>query len=183
MPAAYYDFKATPEERSFGEQMGHIAASLFERFSQIGGIAPVKSALPKTITKEFAIEWLNPSFDYVIQTLPKLTEDQLSKSRFKVDFEGRPGPEINGRDMIMNIFVHVADHRAQCEVIHNPSEGGFFEFSSTLEIDFADNPSTILGDPALYPQKFATPGAVVGMAQAVGNPYFLVSTKQLGDRK
>src|ERR1035438_6283618 len=50
MPAAYYDFKATPEERSFGEQMVHIAASLFERFSQISGIAPVKSAVPKTIT-------------------------------------------------------------------------------------------------------------------------------------
>jgi uncharacterized damage-inducible protein DinB len=116
MPAAYYDFKATPEERSFGEQMVHIAASLFERFSQISGIAPVKSAVPKTITKEFAIEWLNQSFDYVIQTLPKLTEDQLSNSRFRVDFEGRPGPEINGRDMIMNIFVHVAHHRAQCEV-------------------------------------------------------------------
>lgn len=116
MPAAYYDFKATPEERSFGEQMVHIAASLFERFSQISGIAPVKSAVPKTITKEFPIEWLNQSFDYVIQVLPKLTEDQLSKTRFKVDFEGRPGPEINGRDMIMNIFVHVAHHRAQCEV-------------------------------------------------------------------
>ena len=66
------------------------------------------------------------------------------------------------------------------DFVDNPSEGGFFEFSSTLEIDFADNPSTILGDPKTYPQKFATPGAVVGMAQAVGNPYFLVSTKQLG---
>jgi len=116
MPAASYDFKATPEERSFGEQMVHIAGSLFERFNQISGIAPVRSAVPKTITKEFAIEWLNQSFDYVIQVLPKLTDDQLSRVRFKVDFEGRPGPEIDGRDMIVNIFVHVAHHRAQCEV-------------------------------------------------------------------
>jgi hypothetical protein len=71
MPAASYDFKATPEERSF---------------------------------------------DYVIQVLPKLTDEQRLNARFKVDFEGRPGPEINGRDMIMNIFVHVAHLRAQCEV-------------------------------------------------------------------
>jgi uncharacterized damage-inducible protein DinB len=116
MPADLYAFKATPDERSFGEQMTHIAASLFERFSEISGIAPVKTAVPRIITKEFVIEWLNQSFDYVIQVLPKLTDDQLSTARFKVDFDGRPGPEINGRDMIMNIFVHVAHHRAQCEV-------------------------------------------------------------------
>ena len=116
MPADLYDFKATPEERSFGEQMAHIAGSLFERFSEISGITPVKSSVPGKITKQFVIEWLNQSFDYVIQVLPKLTDDQLSKARFKVDFEGRPAPEINGRDMIMNIFVHVAHHRAQCEV-------------------------------------------------------------------
>ncbi|HUK16368.1 MAG TPA: carboxypeptidase regulatory-like domain-containing protein, partial [Bryobacteraceae bacterium] len=66
------------------------------------------------------------------------------------------------------------------DFIHNPVEGGFFEFSSTLEIDFAADPSVILNDSKDYPQKFATPGAVVSMAEANGNPYFLVATKQLG---
>ncbi len=66
------------------------------------------------------------------------------------------------------------------DYIWNPVEGGFFEFSSTLEIDFAANPSTILGDPATYPQGFKTPGAVVGMDIANGNPDFIVATKQLG---
>ncbi len=66
------------------------------------------------------------------------------------------------------------------DYIWNPVEGGFFEFSSTLEIDFAANPSAILGDKKTYPQGFATPGAVVGMTQAIGDPYFLVATKQLG---
>lgn len=116
MPAAGYNFKATPEERTFGEQMIHIASALFGRFGEISGIAPARTPIPKTITKEFALQWLNESFDYVIQVLPKLTDDQLSKAKFKVDFDGRPTPEINGRDMIMNIFVHVAHHRAQCEV-------------------------------------------------------------------
>ena len=66
------------------------------------------------------------------------------------------------------------------DYIWNPVEGGFFEFSSTLEIDFADDPSVILNDPVNYPKKFATPGAVTGMSQANGNPYFNVATKQLG---
>ncbi len=66
------------------------------------------------------------------------------------------------------------------DVIHTPQQGGFFEFSSTLEIDFAADPSVILNDAADYPQKFATPGAVTGMTVANGNPYFLVSTNQVG---
>ena len=38
--------------------------------------------------------------------------------------------------------------KAGVDYIWNPVEGGFFEFSSTLEIDFAANPSVILGDAA-----------------------------------
>jgi outer membrane receptor protein involved in Fe transport len=66
------------------------------------------------------------------------------------------------------------------DFIHNPVEGGFFKFSSTLEIDFAKNPSVILGNPATYPQGFGTAGLITGMTIANGDPYFLVATKQLG---
>ena len=69
---------------------------------------------------------------------------------------------------------------AGADYIWNPVEGGFFEFSSTLEIDFADDPSVITTNAAKYPQKFATPGAVTGMSQANGDPRFIVATKQLG---
>ena len=65
------------------------------------------------------------------------------------------------------------------DFINNPIEGGFFEFSSTLEIDFAVNPSVIVGSPSTYPQGFATPGLITGMTIANGNPYFNVATKQL----
>lgn len=70
--------------------------------------------------------------------------------------------------------------KAGIDYIWNPVEGGFFEFSSTLEVDFSVNPSTILNDPASYPQGFATPGLVTSMSQANGDPYFEVATKQLG---
>jgi hypothetical protein len=66
------------------------------------------------------------------------------------------------------------------DYLWNPVEGGFFEFSSTLEIDFAKNPSVILGDTTTYPQGFATPGLITGMTIANGDPHFLVATKQLG---
>ncbi len=114
MPAEFYDFKATKEEMSFGEQMMHIAASLFFRFNQISGKEMPFKEMPKKITREVALEWLNRSFDYVIAVVPQLTDEQLNKAKFKVDWLGRP--EVNGRDMMMNMFVHVAHHRAQCEV-------------------------------------------------------------------
>src|SRR5437588_2180905 len=62
------------------------------------------------------------------------------------------------------------------DFIHNPVEGGFFEFNPTLLIRFGANPSVITANP----QGFATPGLVTEMSIANGNPYFLVATKQLG---
>jgi len=79
--------------------------------------------------------------------------------------------------------------KAGVDYIWNPREGGFFEFSSTLEVDFAANPSCILATtsddtakcgPKYYPDGFATAGAVSGMTQANGDPTFIVATKQFG---
>lgn len=67
------------------------------------------------------------------------------------------------------------------DYIWNPVEGGFFEFSSTLEIDFGANPSDILANKGgAYPNGFQSAGAVTGMSIANGDPYFNVATKQLG---
>jgi len=72
---------------------------------------------------------------------------------------------------------------------YEPTLGGFFEFSSTLEIDFTADPSCILATvstascgPAKFPNGFAPPGAVGGMGIANGDPATNVpgGTKQLG---
>lgn len=116
MPADAYDFKATPEQMSFAAMTMHIAGSLLQRFHEISGDPAPLPVPPKAITKDVAIDWLNRSFDYVIALVPTLTDAQMTQARFKVGFDGRPGPDVNGRDMIMNMFVHVAHHRAQLEV-------------------------------------------------------------------
>lgn len=69
------------------------------------------------------------------------------------------------------------------DFIYNPKLGGFFESNSTVEVDFGADPSAIVANAGgLYPQGFATPGAVIGMAGSAGNPYFDMpgGTKQLG---
>jgi outer membrane receptor protein involved in Fe transport len=83
------------------------------------------------------------------------------------------------KDDISRTFGHHT-LKGGVDYIWNPVEGGFFKFSSTLEIDFAADPSVITSNAATYPQGFATPGAVTGMTIANGDPYFLVATKQLG---
>src|SRR6266566_761876 len=82
-----------------------------------------------------------------------------------------------------DISKTVGHHTFQAGVdfIHNPVEGGFFEFNPTLLIRFGANPSAIVANANnAYPQGFATPGLVTEMSIANGNPYFLVATKQLG---
>jgi len=80
---------------------------------------------------------------------------------------------------------------AGLDYIYNPRLGGFFESNSTLEVDFVKDPTCILATvddntnncgPSFFPQKFATPGAVIGMSASAGNPYFDMpgGTKQLG---
>jgi uncharacterized damage-inducible protein DinB len=117
MPAEFYSFKPNPEEMSFGEQIVHIAGSNIFRFQQITGIEPpVKfdPAHPPATDKEAALKLLNQSFDYVLAVLPQITPEQLKRTWHIPSWKGRPDPD--GRAMILNMFVHVAHHRAQCDV-------------------------------------------------------------------
>lgn len=77
------------------------------------------------------------------------------------------------------------------DYIWNPRLGGFFEFSPTLEVDFNQDPSCILGvapnaiagcGPAAFPNGFKTPGLISGMTIANGDPSFVIpnGTKQIG---
>jgi uncharacterized damage-inducible protein DinB len=117
MPAEYYSFKATPEEMTFGEQIVHIAGANVFRFKQITGIQPpfeFDPGKPGPTDKETSLKRLGQSFDYVLDVLPKITPAQLQRTWNVPSWEGRTQPD--GRAMIMNMFVHTAHHRAQCEV-------------------------------------------------------------------
>lgn len=67
------------------------------------------------------------------------------------------------------------------DFVYAPFIGGFFEFTPTMTYSFFDDPSVILSNSnGLYPQGFATPGAVQSIAFAEGNPVFSESAKMLG---
>lgn len=117
MPAEFYSFKPNPEEMTFGEQMVHIALSNVFRFNQITGVkAPfaLDIADPPASDKQTVLKLLEQSFDYVLDVLPRITPEQLQRTWHIPSWKGRP--DADGRAMILNMFVHTAHHRAQCEV-------------------------------------------------------------------
>lgn len=117
MPAEDYGFKPNADEMTFGEQMLHIAESNVYRFREITGI-PSPFALdpgkPLAPDKANVMKVLAQSFDYVIAALPGITPQQLQHTWHIPSWKGRNDPD--GRAMIMNMFVHTAHHRAQCDV-------------------------------------------------------------------
>lgn len=117
MPAEFYNFKPNSEEMTFGEQIVHIAGANVFRFQQITGIQPPfpfdPSKMPPT-DKKSAMKMLEQSFDYVISVLPQITPEQLKRTWHLPTWKARPDPD--GRTMMMNMLVHTAHHRAQCEV-------------------------------------------------------------------
>lgn len=117
MPAELYTFKPNPEEMSFGEQINHIALANAFRFNQITGVKtpfPLDLKNPPSPDKATALKTLEQSFDYVLAVLPNITNEQLKRTWHIPSWKARQDPD--GRAMIMNMFVHTAHHRAQCEV-------------------------------------------------------------------
>jgi uncharacterized damage-inducible protein DinB len=117
MPAEFYNFKPNPDEMTFGEQMAHIAGGNVFRFHQITGIQPpfdFDPSKPVTTDKQSILKMLDQSFDYVIVVLPKITSEQLKRTWHLPSWQGRTDPD--GRAMLLNMLVHTAHHRAQCEV-------------------------------------------------------------------
>jgi uncharacterized damage-inducible protein DinB len=117
MPADLYNYKPNPEEMTFGEQIVHIAGANVYRFNQITGVKPpfnLEPNKPLPSDKAFAIKLLEQSFNYVLEVLPEITSEELKRTWHIPSWKGRPDPD--GRAMILNMFVHTAHHRAQCEV-------------------------------------------------------------------
>jgi uncharacterized damage-inducible protein DinB len=113
MPAGLYDFKPNPTEMTFGEQLVHIAAVNYYWLSRL---TETKNQFtrPQPTDKDSILQLLDKSFDYVIDLLPNITQQQLDKIVTNVGWASRN--EVNGRGILLNLLVHTAHHRAQCEV-------------------------------------------------------------------
>lgn len=109
MPAASYDFKLTPPQMSFAEQMVHLAASLSVFTSPFSGQEP-KPAKPASMSKKDVIAFMTKSFDGAIDQVSKLTPEQLSKT-----YKSEEG-SLTGLELLMAMLDHNTHHRASAEM-------------------------------------------------------------------
>src|SRR6516165_5020811 len=79
MPEATYDFKLTPPQMSFAEQMVHLSQAQDIFLAPIFG-DKVNPGRPASNSKKDVIEFMRKSFDRSVERLSKITPDQLSKT-------------------------------------------------------------------------------------------------------
>ena len=91
MPEANYSFKPTPEVRSFGQLIGHLANSQYEFCAPAKGEAnPNKADFEKTTAKADLIKALNDAFAYcdAVFQMPD------AKAMDQIDFFGSKGSRL-----------------------------------------------------------------------------------------
>ena len=109
MPEASYNFKLTPPQMSFAEQMVHLAQAQAEFLAPVSGERP-NPGKPASMNKKDVIEFVKISFDHSIEKVSKLTGDQLSKT-----YSGGEGT-MTGFEMLLAMLDHTTHHRASAEM-------------------------------------------------------------------
>src|SRR6202167_770990 len=72
MPESTYDFKLTPPQMSFAEQMVHLSQALSVFISPFSGEGP-NPAKPASMNKKDVLAFIGTSFDSAIERVSKLT--------------------------------------------------------------------------------------------------------------
>src|SRR5579862_6546460 len=109
MPEASYDFKLTPPQMSFAEQMVHLSGSLDFFLTSFSGEKP-KDAKPPSMKKADVIAFMTKSFDDAIDRVSKLSPDSFSKT-----YKGEEG-QMTGLEILMMMMDHTTHHRASAEM-------------------------------------------------------------------
>jgi uncharacterized damage-inducible protein DinB len=111
MPAEHFDFKPTPAQRSYAEQLVHLgqANSAYMRIFQI----KPPPAAPADRRKESVRAYLSAVFDYVAEVLSALSEKEFERNDLR--FSERVKPH-RGIDLFLRAYTHTAHHRGQAVV-------------------------------------------------------------------
>jgi uncharacterized damage-inducible protein DinB len=109
MPEASYDFKLTPPQMSFAEQMVHLSQALSVFVSPFSGQQP-KPEKPASMSKKDVLAFMTKSFDSAIDQVSKLTPAQISKT-----YQSEEGM-LTGLELLMGMLDHTTHHRASAEM-------------------------------------------------------------------
>jgi uncharacterized damage-inducible protein DinB len=109
MPADSYNFKLTPPQMSFAEQMTHLSQGLEVFWSPFTG-GKLSFAKPASMNKADVIAFMKKSFDAAIEQVSRLTPDQIAKT-----YQSNEGT-LTGLELLMGMLDHNTHHRASAEM-------------------------------------------------------------------
>ncbi|MCU1259327.1 MAG: hypothetical protein JWO80_2212 [Bryobacterales bacterium] len=92
MPEANYSFKPTPDVRSFGQLIGHIADGQYEFCAPVLGDKTEHPSIEKTVTSKAAlVESLKTAFAYCDKAYSAMTDAQGGEI---IEFFGHQSPKL-----------------------------------------------------------------------------------------
>lgn len=109
MPADNYDFKLTPPQMSFAEQLIHIGQAQDFFLSALSGEKP-SEAKPPSKSKADVTAFLQASFEKAIQRVDALTPETLHKT-----YQTGEG-SLTGLNLVLGDLDHTTHHRASAEM-------------------------------------------------------------------
>jgi uncharacterized damage-inducible protein DinB len=109
MPDANYDFKLTPPQMSFAEQLVHLSQSPEYFLSPIFGRKPIPGK-PASMKKADVIAFVKSSFDATIEKVSDLTPEQVTKT-----YTSEEGT-MTGLELLLGLLDHTTHHRAAAEM-------------------------------------------------------------------
>ncbi len=109
MPEADYDFKLTPQQMSFGQQMVHLAQGMTYFLSAFKGEKP-NPPKPPSMNKADVVAYVRSSFEKAIDTVSALTPEQITKTYKSSEGSG------TGLDLLLGLLDHNTHHRASAEM-------------------------------------------------------------------
>jgi uncharacterized damage-inducible protein DinB len=109
MPEDSYNFKLTPPQMSFGEQMVHLSQAVGSFVATIQGQKP-SFGKPASMSKKDIVAFMQKSFDAAIDGVSKMTSEQLAKTYNTGD------GSMTGLEVLMFMLDHTTHHRASAEM-------------------------------------------------------------------
>jgi len=108
MSAEKYGYKPHEDSMDFGALMVHIATTNYQFCAGLKDSST--PALSSPTGKEAIVRYLSGSFDYCAGIIGKLNEKDLTAKH------NSPDGKLQGWDVLLAMFVHVAHHRGQAEI-------------------------------------------------------------------
>jgi len=93
---------------SFAEQITHVAQTNYAFCAGLRDTAPPPD--PSGTDKDALVKFLADSFDYCSAAIASVTAEQMDRPH------SSPDGRLNGRELLLALYVHLAHHRGQQDV-------------------------------------------------------------------